>query len=253
MKTSTIARTIGKFLSKNSSKLLTGAAIAGVVSTVYFAIKATPKACELIEEKKQELDVEKLPMGETVKTVSKVYVPTLISGVATIGCMIGATAIGSRQAATLMAAANISDIAYKEYRNAVKEKNPELHEEIMDGMTGNKLLKTPCRKEDIIRTIHGDELCFDELSGRYFTADKEFIRESVNNFNAQLLHDMSLSLNDFYDLLDLPHIGIGDTLGWNIHGGTIDVHYSSMLTEGGKPVLVMTHYDTPHAGFSNEW
>lgn len=253
MKTSAITRTLGKFLSKNSSKLLTGAAVAGLFSTVYFAIKATPKACELIAEKKQELDVEKLPVRETVKTVAKVYVPTIISGAATAACMISATAIGDKKAAAIMAAANISDMAYKEYRSAVKEKNPELHEEILEGMSGNKLLQTPCRKEDVIRTIHGDELCFDELSGRYFTADREFIREVVNNFNAQLIHDMSLSLNDFYDLLDLPHIGIGNTLGWNIRGGTIDMHYSSMLTESGKPVLVMTHYDMPHAGFCNEW
>lgn len=248
-----VLNSLAKFVNKNSSKILTGAAIAGVFSTVYFAIKATPKACQLIEGKKQELEVEKLPVGETLKTVSKIYAPMAISGLATVGCMFGATMIGSRQAAALVAAANISDVAYKEYREAIKEKAPELHKEVVENISEKHLVSAPCVQEKVLRTGHGDDLCYDSFSGRYFTSDTDFVKNAVNEFNARLIHEMALSVNDFYDHQDMEHNRMGDILGWNINGGIVEVEYSSKLTSTGKPVFVINFYDAPYSNFDNCW
>ena len=56
MDKSTVARLIKSAqttLSKHSPEILTGIGIAGMVTTVVLAVKATPKALQLIEEKKR--------------------------------------------------------------------------------------------------------------------------------------------------------------------------------------------------------
>ena len=79
---------------KNSPKILTGCAVSGVIGTVIFAVKATPKAQIVLEEKRREYEGE-MPWYEQAKAVVPVYIPTLANGGVTIGSMIGATAIAS--------------------------------------------------------------------------------------------------------------------------------------------------------------
>ena len=49
----TIAKDIRKFASKRSPEILTGIGIAGMITTTILAVRATPKALELIEEQKE--------------------------------------------------------------------------------------------------------------------------------------------------------------------------------------------------------
>lgn len=75
----TLTKTAKRTLSRNGSKILLGFGIAGAFTAVGFAISATPKAMILLEEKKQELGVEKLDAKTIVKTAAPVYIPTAIS------------------------------------------------------------------------------------------------------------------------------------------------------------------------------
>ena len=65
---SKFARDMRMTLSRHSPEILIGIGITGMIATTVLAVKATPKALYLIEEKKQELDVESLTPVETVKT-----------------------------------------------------------------------------------------------------------------------------------------------------------------------------------------
>ena len=67
----TLTKTAKRTLSRNGSKILLGFGIAGAFTAVGFAISATPKAMILLEEKKQELGVEKLDLGESIKKLSE--------------------------------------------------------------------------------------------------------------------------------------------------------------------------------------
>ena len=62
---------IKKTMIRKSPEILIGIGIAGMVTTAVLAVKATPKALDLIHEKEEELGVEKLTAGETVKTTTK--------------------------------------------------------------------------------------------------------------------------------------------------------------------------------------
>lgn len=59
---------------------------------------------------------------------------------------------------------------------------------------------------------------------------------------------MYISLNEFYDEMDLPHIDIGDDLGWNIDDA-IELTFSSQLTEDKTPVLVISYEYCPRYDF----
>ena len=54
-------------ISKHGPEILTGVGIAGMIGTTVMAVKATPKAIQLLEDKKKETGVEQLPVKEVVK------------------------------------------------------------------------------------------------------------------------------------------------------------------------------------------
>ena len=54
---------------KHSPEILVGLGITGMVTTTVLAVKATPKALMLIEEKKKEEQVESLTAFETVNNI----------------------------------------------------------------------------------------------------------------------------------------------------------------------------------------
>lgn len=62
-----IIKSIRMATKKHSPEILTGIGIAGMITTTIMAVKATPKALILIEDKKDELEAEKLTPIETIK------------------------------------------------------------------------------------------------------------------------------------------------------------------------------------------
>lgn len=88
---------------RHTSTVLTCLGGIGVVATSIMAIKATPKALELIEEAKKEKG-EELSKWETVKVAAPKYIPAMMTGVATIACIFGANVLNKRQQASLISA-----------------------------------------------------------------------------------------------------------------------------------------------------
>lgn len=115
MNLKTFGKKVGKGIKKNLPKILVCGSIAGMVTSVVFAVKATPKAMILLDEKKQELGTEKLDVKTIVKTAAPAYIPTAISMVASAGCMIGAMNENDRRNAALAAAYSLSESALKQY------------------------------------------------------------------------------------------------------------------------------------------
>ena len=57
-----------EFINKRSPEILTGIGIAGMITTTVLAVRATPKALELIEEKKDEDAVDRKTCMEAIHT-----------------------------------------------------------------------------------------------------------------------------------------------------------------------------------------
>lgn len=240
-----------QFVSKRSPEILTGIGIAGMITTTVLAVRATPKALQLIEEKKNEDWVDELSPLEVVKTAWKPYVPAAVTGVASVACLIGASSVNAKRNAALATAYKLSETALSEYREKVIETIGEKKEKtVRDKVAEERVKKNPVSKSEVIVTNNGTTLCFDPISARYFKSSIDKIKRAENELNKQMLHDISgyVSLNDFYDELGLDHTSVGDDLGWNVDR-LIDISFSSQLNDNGEPSVVLDYLVAPKYDF----
>lgn len=247
----TIVASTRQFVSKRSPEILTGIGIAGMISTTVLAVKATPKAMELIEEKKREEWLDKLSPVEMVKIAWKPYIPAIVTCVTSTACLIGASSVSAKRNAALATAYKLSETALTEYREKVIETIGEKKERtVRDKVAEERVKKNPVSKNEVIITGNGKTLCFDPISGRYFMCSIETIKRAENTLNKQMLHDISgyVSLNEFYDEIGLDHTSVGDDLGWNTDQ-IIDIDFSSQLNDNGEPSVVLDYLVAPKYDF----
>lgn len=252
-------------MKKRSPEILTGIGIAGMISTVVLAVKATPKAMELIEEEKlkqlpENYDADKDPGNhyltpiETVKAAWKPYIPAAVTGVASVACLIGANSVHVRRNAALATAYQLSTTALSDYREKVVETIGEKKETtIRDKVAKKQVEENQPEASTIIMTGKGNTLFYDSNSDRYFRSDMDKVRNAVLELNEKMINgnEMYISLNDFYDEIGLKHTEVGDSIGWRIDKGKIDIRYSAQLTEDNEPCIVLDHLMPPEYGFDS--
>ena len=238
-------------ITKHSPEILTGIGIAGMITTTVLAVKATPKAIRLIEEAKEEKG-EDLTKAETVKTCWKAYIPAAATCVASTACLIGASSVSIRRNAMLATAYKLSETAFSEYKEKVVETIGDEKEKVVrEKVSEERIKKNPITKNEIIMTDYGDTQFYETLSGRYFKSNIEQIKKVVNYLNKDMLQDMfgTISLNEFYDELELERIDLGDELGWRVDKGLIEIDFTSKIADNGKPCIVLDYINAPHYGF----
>ena len=96
------AKSIKGVLERHAPEILTGIGVAGMVTSTVLAVKATPKAYRLVNDRKDELEVEKLPVTELVKTTWKCYIPAVVTCGASIACLVGASSVNFKRNAVLL-------------------------------------------------------------------------------------------------------------------------------------------------------
>lgn len=239
-------------IKKHSPEILTGIGIAGMITTTVMAVRATPKALILIEEKKEEIGAEKLEAMDMVKTAWACYIPAAITGTLSVACLIGASSVNARRNAALATAYTLSESALKDYQGKVIEMFGEKkNEAVKDAVAKDKIEKNPVVTREVIITEKGNTLCYDAISGRYFKSDIEKIKKAECELNRQMLDDMYVSLNDFYYEIGLDSVKLGDELGWNVDSGYIDLSFSSQLASDGTPCLVIDYSVAPRYDYRN--
>lgn len=239
-------------IKKHSPEILTGIGIAGMITTTVMAVRATPKALILIEERKEEIGAEKLEAMDMVRTTWACYIPAAITGTLSVACLIGASSVNARRNAALATAYTLSESALKDYQGKVIEMFGEKkNEAVKDSMAKDKVEKNPVVTREVIITEKGNTLCYDAISGRYFKSDIEKIKKAECELNRQILDDMYVSLNDFYYEIGLDSVKLGDELGWNVDSGYIDLSFSSQLASDGTPCLVIDYSVAPRYDYRN--
>lgn len=234
------------FASKNSTSIMTVGAVVGVGATAYLSGKASIKAYKAIEE--LEYTSEKAPTNkDKFKRVWKFYIPPFASAVATVTLLLGAQSINMQRQAALFNAYYMADTARKEFEKSAekvvgKGKVNKIHEDVMK----EKVSKNPPTEENTIYTKHGDILCFDEMSGRFFKSDIEYIRSVYNKLNNRINCGEHISPNDIYYELDLPPIELGDSMEWSSrYTGLIELRLQSGKTVNEIPYLSIGYYNPP--------
>lgn len=238
------------FLGKHSPEILTGIGVTGMITTTILAVKSTPKALMLIEEKKKELGTDELTAIEVVKTAWKPYIPALALGIASASCIIGASAVNAKRNAALATAYAISERTLVRYRDKIIDTIGEKKEkEVREKIAQDEVDKNKVSNNGVIVTSKGNTLCRDAISGRYFRSDIDKIKKIVNELNRQMIYQNYISLNDFYYELGLDPVKNGSALGWNLDSGLIELDFSTCLAENDEPCVVIDYLVGPRYEF----
>lgn len=228
-------------LKENKPEILTTMGCIGVVSTASLAIQATPIANERMElVKKQRTKKDKALLF--CKSVLPCYIPTIVSGVASITCIVlSHKELTNRNMITAGIAA-ASERTLKQYQQKVIDKIGETKEaEVRDELAKDKLVANPMNGNNIIVTGKNEHWIYDTYSGRYFKCDIESVRSAVNTMNEQVNEEMRATLNDFYYIVNIPPIKHGDDVGWSSYTGYMKTMYSAQLNENNEPCIVIDY------------
>lgn len=203
------------FVKRNASIILTVMGGAGVIATSVMAVKATPKALHALDIAKEEKG-EELTKFEVVKAAGPVYIPSVVTGVATIACIFGANALNKRQQVAMMSAYALLDNSYKEY----KKKVAEIHGEEGANHIREEIAKDKLKESDI-QLPSDKQLFFDEYLGRYFEATLPQVLKAEERVNRDLSMQSYATLAEFYDNLGIEYDDAG-LLGWSADRNQMD-------------------------------
>ena len=258
-------RKVGKATVKNSPLILTSFGVVGTATTAVLTGKAAIKARDIIQahEMDDELRVERwIDTGdgkhdiqvyyrertfkEKAQLTWRIWAAPVFMGGATISCIIGANTIHTRRNIALATAYAMSEEAAKEFKDKVIDTVGERKvNKIENEITQDKLNKHPLPdEENISYTGLGEQLMFDEWTGRYFRASQQEVEKRVNMLNKQMNIDQrGRTVNDFYELLNMSAVPVGDDFGWhyNLDCGEADVtvHYYPAFSSNQTPCIGM--------------
>ena len=242
------------FFKKNGATMLTIVGGVGVVATTVMAVKATPKALDILAQAEKEKG-EKLTKTEVVLNAAPVYIPTAVMGATSIICIFGANMLNKKQQASLASAYAMLDNSYKRYRAKVVD---------MLGQDGEEEIKNEIAKDkyagDDISVDNDKQLFYDEYSQRYFEATAYRVQKAEYEVNREI-NTMGYSLlNDFYEELGLDPVEGGDVLGWSEGGnfarywqGWVDFSHRKVTMDDGLECWIISYFQEPYVDWEEEW
>lgn len=255
--------TVKRFFAKNSPTILSCLGAVGVIGTSVLAVKATPKATQLLEEKIEEKG-EKLTVVEAVQTVGPIYIPTTLMGLSTIACILGSCALNRRQQASVISAYALVDQTLKDYRQAAKR---VYGEDADDKIIAEIAKDTYISSTDFCSTNHISDsylesscekmLFYDLYSKRYFESTIAAVINAEYHFNRNFTMRGEACINEFYDFLGITTIQDGDNIGWGFgyieDGFTwIDFNHRHVTLEDGMECCVIETLLSPLPNYSYE-
>lgn len=277
-----ITRTVGRkvlTVKKNSPHIFFAAGVVGFAGTVVMACKATMKLEKTIDEIHEDLDNVK-GMGESAREMNpegeyaqgqyhkdllyvygkstvklgRLYGPSIILGVASVGALTGSHVQLTRRNSALTATAAAISKAYDEYRVRIQEELGEEKElDIYRGITEEETKDENGKK---VRQRYVDTNAFSvyarmfEESNMNWRNNNEMNRlfiQSQQNYANHLLHARGhVFLNEVYDSLGLERSKAGQVVGWVLEGdgdGYIDFGLfearNSEFLNGHEPCIIL--------------
>lgn len=248
---------------KHSPEILTGVGITGMITTTVLAVKATPKALQLIEEAEvrkhadihgdyHDLGREPLTKIEVIKVAWKPYIPAAITGVLSATCLIGASATNYRRNAALATAYQVAATTLADYKEQVVETIGEKREKtVREKVAQKKVDRIPENaQQPVIVTGNGEVWFIDPMTNQEFQSDIETVRKAFNDLNYRMVVGMEeyVSLTDLYNELGIPQCRTiaSDDVGWNLgKDGPIEFSMHACTRKNGQPALMLEFLVAP--------
>lgn len=189
------------FAKQNTSIILGGVAIGGVVLTAALTGKGVLEADARLKEL-----AENTPSPTTkdkAKAVLPCFVPAVLAGLGTWLCIIGSIRESHKALAAAIAVASTAKNELNESRGFVeKALGKKGVRQLDEHLNQEAAAKFYGKDVTVYETGHGSVLCCEGfLSGLIFRASREWVRKVVNEFNRFLLEGRSLCFNDFIKML----------------------------------------------------
>lgn len=244
MNITSIMKTAKSVVTANSPVLLVGAAVAGIVSTGVLAARAGYKARGIVDQAEDDQG-KVLNFQEKASLTWLCYASPVVTGASSIAAIVGVHTIHTKRHAALAGLYAMTSTKLDDYTEKAEELlGKKKTQDVQNAVSQQAVDRTDYSKHEVVILDGGTELCYDELSGRYFRGSVGVIESAVNTVNHQLLEGSDVVLNDFYDHLGLSTNSIGTFLGWR-EGDRLSVKFGSVIAPDGTPAVSFWFHDTP--------
>lgn len=243
---------VGFKIKKHSPEILAVVGVVGVGATVVTACVATTKLSDILDEttdtiekinetvanpdfadKYSEEDATKdkvIVYTQTSVKIAKLYAPSVILGVASVGCFLTSHNILRKRNIALAAAYATVDKGFKEYRSRVVERFGEaLDQELRFNVKAKEfeevVINEKGEEEIVKKTVsvvdpntYSDYARFFDEACPGWSKDPEynltFLKRQQNFANEKLQTNGFLFLNDVYEMIGIPKTKAGQIVGW---------------------------------------
>jgi hypothetical protein len=249
----------------NSPELLVGTAIVGVVTTGVLSARAGYKARGIVDDerakRRSNLDSD---TAETIREYQEImgagadltpmekakltwlcYAVPAVTGATTIASVIGTHTIHTKRHAAMaglyaVTANRLDDVQTK----AEELLGPKKTQQLQNATGQAAVNRNAPIDHELILLPNGQELMYEEYSGRWFKGSVPIVEQAVAEVNLKLAQDGDCSLNEYFDFLGLKPIPFGHEYGWS---GKPDVtpSFGAVNTPDGRSAVSVYFHEAP--------
>ncbi len=247
---------LGKLTAKSFSRLAKSkneiAIIAGIVgfgAAMFIIGKETPKAMILLEEAKKNSSTGKLPVKKTAGILAKSYAAPFGLAVSSLSLATGGLISNCKKIKTLEGLAESANEAYKKYKAKVietvgDEKEKEVHKTLSKERFDNFDSYDYGIDPDTVYIFE------DSFSGQRVKTTAHEINQCALLLNREMLTEMFIPMNDFYEAIGMNFTKSGEKFGFNIDDGFIAPKYSRhYMDERGRFIIIIDYENEPSVDY----
>lgn len=228
-------------LKRASPTILSCLAGVGLVATGIATVKATANATRLIDRERLYRQIDRahgiheifapktVSNADIIKLCWRCYIPAAVLGASTLACIFGANTLNKRQQASLASAYMLLEHTYKEF--VKKDTN---------GLVRKEIVKERFEEADI--SVDSERCLFYEFNhGEFFERNLGEVLAAEYRCNKKFISRGYLTLNDFYEAIDLPKTDVGEVLVWSENDGYpwIDFEHELVELEDGMECYII--------------
>lgn len=274
-------------IQKHSPEILIMTGVIGGVSAAVMACKATTKAGDISEFYDSEMDkIEKCEANhslsesgtytdedarkdraiiyiQTAGKYAKLYAPSVLLGIASIGCIFASNNILRKRNVALAAAYSALDTAFSEYRERVVDRYGEdVDKELRYCTKAKKITKTVQNEDGEDQKVKEIQHTYSGIGSVYAVPFKQYTEtpdgkqirniyyDMDPNYNEQYIRSREqfatdhllayghVFLNDVYKMLGIPPTKAGQIVGWSLENGDTYISFASYNKHGLNDPLI---------------
>lgn len=253
---SNLLKTLKTFTGKNASGILTGIGVGLGLSSTISMVPATVKAVKKVQQKETDYG-RKLSKKEVVKEVWTEYIPAATGSVIAASCIVGGYSKHCKELTAVATAYKITETTLRDYKAAVAEEVGQDVAKAIDSRAAQKQSESGIERNGgsimVCGTSGGNNVLFqDSLSGRCFYTTMNNVENSRNILNDKLNTQDYISVNEWYNILNIDNLvatDTGDRLGWNRTKGLVTFRYNPVMI-GCEPGAIIEFSVAPQYDYS---